>query len=210
MKIPQPVLERLCLLYNFTENFGSLEKTNITSSEISSYLGFPAHTIRKDLSFLTGIESTGNGYKIDSLRYVIENTLGLDKKRKACIVGLGRLGTAILNFPDFLPKGIEIAAGFESNINRLEMIDSNIPLYPAYDIPEITAQFNIELAVLTVPSEALQKSVDRLVQGNIKGIINFSPGSFNVPDHIKIRNLYLIEEFQIISALLETEESNRS
>ena len=43
---------------------------------------------------------------------------------------------------------------------------------------------------------------DRLVEGGIKGIVNFSPVVLQVPESVSVRNTYVLEEFRILSSYI--------
>ena len=105
----------------------------------------------------------------------VRSSLGLGIKRNACIVGLGRLGSAILNYPDFIPSGFEIKAGFDSNINKIELIITDIPLYPSYEIEEAVRREKIQLGIIAVPPQSAQNTAKKLIDGGVKGIVNFAP-----------------------------------
>jgi redox-sensing transcriptional repressor len=125
----------------------------------------------------------------------------LSKGKKACIVGLGRLGTAILNYGQLGPHGFDIVAGFDSNINKIETISTDIPLFPAHEIALVVKRKGIELAALTVPAQATEETVDKLIEGGIKGIVNFTPAVIRPAKNVFVRNIDLVGEFRTLSAL---------
>ncbi|MBN2412037.1 redox-sensing transcriptional repressor Rex [candidate division KSB1 bacterium] len=201
-KIPKPAVNRLCMLYRFLHRLENEGFTTISSSKIAEQLGLGSHNIRKDIGYLGEIGITGSGYDIAKLKTHISQKLGFDRAKKACVVGLGRLGSAIMNFEKFEINGYMIVAGFDSNINVLETIKTNIDVYPAYLIPDIVQRLEIELAVITVPESAAQSVAEKLIEGGIKGIVNFTPFVIKpTRKKIPIRNIDVIGEFDILSAL---------
>lgn len=205
--IPEPSVIRLCLIYRLMEKLENNGVKTVFSSDIGEILGITAHTVRKDINFLGEIGNTAAGYDVEKLKDHIHRHLGLDKGRFACIVGLGRLGKALLHYRPLLSGEYRLIAGFDSNINTLEMIKTSVPLYPSYRITEIVKDLGIELAVIAVPLEAAQEVTDRLVSGGVKGIINFA--QVNVKSqagNVLIRNIDLYGELRILSALLNLEE----
>ena len=197
--IPEPTIERLLSLTRVLENCGM---ATITSSEIEARTGWSNHTIRKDISFLSAEVSSGNGYGVQALKAAIEESLGLNSPRKCCVVGLGRLGSAYLNFPSFEAEGFKIVAGFDSSVNRVEILQSPVTLYPSYKMGEVISRFGIELALLCVPAASAQTAADKLVAAGIKGIVNFAPASLQVPSAITVRNVYVVDELRALSARL--------
>ena len=204
-QIPIPARERLLFLMRILEH--SAEKI-LSSAQIEVLTGWSSHTIRKDISYLNegegNIVSTSSGYDRDTLLPVIKKALGLDKKRKFCIVGLGRLGSAYLNlgnagFINMEPDGFELVAGFDTNVNRIEILPSAVPLYPAYKMGEVIGRFGIEIALLCVPAAAAQAAAEKLAAAGIRGIINFAPAVLNLPQEIAVRNVYVADELRALA-----------
>jgi redox-sensing transcriptional repressor len=185
-------------------------KEHLTSAQIEGLTSWPSHTIRKDISFL-GVHGSGGdtegpggktgsqgGYSPAVLAPVIRKALSLDRRRKFCIVGLGRLGSAYLGMrPEAgfrLTAGFELAAGFDISVNRVEILRSPVPLYPAYKMGEVIGRFGIEIALLCVPPEAAQGAAEKLIAAGIRGILNFAPLVLMLPPEIAVRNVYLEDE----------------
>jgi redox-sensing transcriptional repressor len=208
-KLPGSTIERLSLLYQLCGQLQAEGINRVSSTGIGHALGIPAHTIRKDINFLGEIGDTGSGYDVLRLQSHLSASMGFDRVRKTCIVGLGRLGSALLEYGQFNPSGFSIEAGFDSSINRLETIRTDIPVFPAYEIREIVKRKQIELALLTVPASAAQEAVDMLAEGGIKGIINFAPVVVStVPDTVVVRNMNVVNELRVLSSFLALKEKD--
>jgi redox-sensing transcriptional repressor len=210
-QIPAPTKERLLQLMRILEH--STEGI-LSSAQIETITGWSSHTIRKDISYLS--ENEGNtigsssGYVKEILLPTIKRALGLDKGRKFCIVGLGRLGSAYLNLgisnssevheSRFLELGeFELAAGFDTNVNRTEILPSPVPLYPAYKMAEVIGRFNIEIALLCVPAASAQAAAEKLAAAGIRGIVNFAPAALHLGPEIAVRNVYVADELRALA-----------
>jgi redox-sensing transcriptional repressor len=200
-QIPAASIERLCGIYHVLEEMEASGIDMVSSIEIGKRLGAASHNIRKDISYFGEIGNCRAGYSVRKLKSHLSNKLGLSKGKKACVVGLGRLGTAILNYGYLSQHGFAIAAGFDSNINKIETINTDIPLFPAHEIAFVVRRKGIELAALTVPAQATRETVDRLVEGGIKGIVNFTPAVVKPAKDVFVRNIDLVGEFRTLSAL---------
>ena len=182
-----------------------------SSTRIGKLLGITAHTVRKDLNCLGDIGNTGSGYNLIKLKQHLSETLGFDQRRKACIVGLGRLGSALLSYDHFTPDGFTVAAGFDSNINRIETLHSTVPTYPAYEMTDVVQREGISLAMLTVPACAAQDATDLLIGAGIQGIVNFAPVVIkSTRPYVAIRNINVVNELRILSSLLTLNTDNHS
>lgn len=200
--IPPPTVKRLCKLYGLLEEMEEQGQEVLSSSEIGNRLKVASHNIRKDLTYLDETGTTGTGYKVNILKDEISKCLGFHVKRRACIVGLGQLGTAILSKDNLFSDNFTIVAGFDSNINRIETIKIDIPLYPTYDIPNVIMRENIELALLTTSASTAQSIADKLMASGIKGIVNFSPVVLSTKkENVYISNVDIMHEFRFLSAL---------
>jgi redox-sensing transcriptional repressor len=171
--IPEPAKERLLYLMRLLEKNGAESPIRITSAEVEQLTGWSSNTIRKDISCLGGFEgnAVGNndGYDPCQLVPVIRKALGLEGTHRCCVVGLGRLGSAYLNFAGFGDSGeFELAAGFDTNVNRVEILKSPVPLYPAYKMGEVITRFGIEMDLLCVPGDAAQGAAEKLAAAGIR------------------------------------------
>jgi redox-sensing transcriptional repressor len=179
-------------------------ETPVTSVQVELMTGWPSHTIRKDISFLgNGDHAAGgsNGYAPGTLIPAIKKALGLDRRRRFCVVGLGRLGSAYLNIQSFEfgspgEEEFELAAGFDCNVNRVEILKSPAPLYPAYKMGEVIRRFSIEMALLCVPGDRAQEAAEKLAAAGIRGIVNFAPVVLKLPPDITVRNVYVTDELR--------------
>ena len=199
--IPLPAVERLTKLFSLLQKIKKEGKEKISSAELGSFTGFHAHNIRKDISMIGALESGKGGYSMESLENVISSTFGFKKKKRVCVAGLDMLGAAMLSNPDAGYSEFEIAAGFDSNTNRMEMISTKVPLFHLYEIEEKVKALGIEYAILAVSPENAIKTAERLIAGGIKGILNFSPVIIVPKNGVQIRNIYLVEELRLLSAL---------
>jgi redox-sensing transcriptional repressor len=210
--IPEPSKERLLQLMRFLEQNNGVP---LTSAEAETLTGWPSCTIRKDISYLLGRTSSGDmveegegsgqkaggaaGYLPGQLIPIIRKALGLDRRRRFCVVGLGRLGSAYLNFRAYELGEFELAAGFDTNVNRVEILASPVPLYPAYKMAEVISRFSVEIALLCVPEDAAQTVAEKLAAAGIRGILNFAPTALKLPPEVTVRNVYVADELRALA-----------
>jgi redox-sensing transcriptional repressor len=109
-----------------------------------------------------------------------------------------------MEYESFLSAGIEIVAGFDSDINRIDTIKTKVQLFPSREISEIVKQKNIEIAFLTSSPESAKVCFERLEKGGVKAILNFTPNIL-VSKKIHIRNIDLVLESTILSAMIGLE-----
>ncbi len=204
LSIPAPTLSRLSAIYRCLSQLSELGRKSVSSAELGKMIDVAPHSIRKDMSYIgeAGVQGS-SGYNVEYLKSHLAKNLSLDILRKACVVGTGRLGSAILAYSGFAETSFSVVAGFDSSINVVESLKTSIPLFPASEIPSVVAKMGIELAIVTVPAAAAQLTADRLILGGIKGIVNFSAAAMtsNKAD-VHIRNMDIVTEFTYLSALI--------
>ena len=198
------------------------QKTKITSADISALTGWKDSLIRHDF-WLAGLGGDGvsNGYVTADLLEAVRkannrhaelvsafqaadnngfrNKFGMTPLVNVCIAGLGRLGAALLDETLFDGSGFVIKAGFDSNVNRVEILRSTFPLYPAGDMNWVIKQEHITKAILTVVDKDAQSMCDRLVKAGVTGIVNMTNSLLRVPENVKVENLSIVNSLKIIS-----------
>jgi redox-sensing transcriptional repressor len=210
-RIPKPTISRLCKIYSLLEELEDKAEITVSSKVIGEHIGVGSHSVRKDISYLGEIGTVGAGYEVSRLKTHIGNRLGLNAERKACVVGLGKLGSAIMQYEKLFTSNFKIIAGFDANINLLETIVTDIPVYSTYDIIETVRKNAIELAILTVPGHAAQEIAERLTEGGIRGIINLSSATLSASKNknVFISNIDIINQFRLLSALFTLDNENK-
>ncbi len=210
--IPEVTKKRMLTLQNLLKSW-SQEK--ITSMQISEITGWNNSLIRHDLWLLRKFQSqllegntvfenetfgVSNGYYKHDLLNTITLALGFKSSEiNICIAGLNRLGAALLDEDTTEGSGFKIKAGFDSNVNRVEILRSSFPLYPATEMSWVIKKENIQLAILTVAAKDAQAMCDRLVKAGVTGIVNMTNSVLRVPENVKIENLSILNSLKIIS-----------
>ena len=176
------------------------QKAKITSAEISALTGWKDSLIRHDLWLLGYNKGISNGYLKDDLQEAISLALGFESKEvNCCIVGLNRLGAALLDDATTEGSVFKIKAGFDSNVNRVEILRSTFPLYPATEMNWVIKKENIRLAILTVTAKDAQAMCDRLVKAGVTGIVNMTNSFLRVPENVNVENLSILNSLKIVS-----------
>ena len=197
VELPEVTRKRMLILQNLLQSWQS-EK--ITSVQISEVTGWKDSLIRHVLWLLGYNKGISNGYLKDDLQEAISLALGFESKEvNCCILGLNRLGAALLDDATTEGSVFKIKAGFDSNVNRVEILRSTFPLYPATEMSWVIKKENIRLAILTVADKDAQVMCDRLVKAGITGIVNMTNSVLRVPENVRLENLSILNSLKIIS-----------
>ncbi|MCM3667167.1 redox-sensing transcriptional repressor Rex [Mesobacillus subterraneus] len=214
MKIPQATAKRLPLYYRFLLNLHSSGKQRVSSAELSEAVKVDSATIRRDFSYFGALGKKGYGYNVNYLLTFFRKTLDQDELTKVALIGVGNLGTAFLNYNFSKNNNTKIEIAFDVDAGKVGTVMGDVPVYHMDELDKKVVEEGIQVAILTVPSAVAQPITDRLVQANIKGILNFTPARLNVPNSIRIHHIDLSVELQSLIYFLkhyptdtETEEA---
>jgi len=203
--IPETVVLRLPLYVRaLTQVLEQNQNMDVLSSEqLGQILQISPAQIRKDLSYFGKFGKQGTGYDVRILKHRLRQILGLDTTWKACLVGVGRLGGAIMNYPQFWRDGFEIIAAFDSQIPHSTADFRNLAIQPMSELSETVAKGNISIGIVAVPSDQVQKVVDKLIIAGIRGILNYAPATPSIPNYVVMRNLDPIIPLQSMTFYLK-------
>jgi redox-sensing transcriptional repressor len=180
-----------CILSDYMRN--GIEA--ISSFQIAALLKIDDSQVRRDISGLGNVEKCRSGYLVKSVRKSIEDTLGFEKPKNAFIIGAGNLGFALAKYNNFLNYGLNVLALFDNDPLKLNMSINDKKIYHISKLPEFVDEMNVDIAILTVPFDFAQETVDFLVKSGIKYIWNFTPVVLSVPDGIQVWNENLMGNF---------------
>jgi redox-sensing transcriptional repressor len=124
MDIPEGVIDRLP---KYARALGQLEAEGrdvVSSQELGVRLNITHAQIRKDLSYFGRFGKQGRGYNVQKLLDELRRIVGLNRQWKMALVGVGRLGRAILGY-EVRAAGSRIVAAFDSTLARRTRIDGS-------------------------------------------------------------------------------------
>ena len=161
-------------------------KERISSQELSDYTNINATQIRRDLSAFGKFGKRGVGYNIDSLLGEIRKILRTQGQHNIALIGAGRLGQAIASSSIFAEHGINIAAVFDTDPEKVGLEVGNHPVSEYYRLPEIIREKNIIVGVIAVPPDNAQQVANDLVASDVKILFNYSEALLDVPSDVAV------------------------
>jgi redox-sensing transcriptional repressor len=161
-------------------------KDRISSQEIADYTNINATQIRRDLSQFGKFGKRGVGYNIDSLLGEIRKILRTQGQHNIALIGAGRLGQAIASTSIFAEHGINIAAIFDIDPNKVGRPVGQLNVSDYSDMRQIVREKNIIVGVLAVPPEAAQRVANDLIDSGIRIIFNYSEALLDVPSDVQV------------------------
>ena len=161
-------------------------KDRISSQEISDYTNINATQIRRDLSGFGKFGKRGVGYNIDSLLGEIRKILRTQGQHNIALIGAGRLGQAIASSSIFAEHGINIAAVFDTDPDKVGRTVGNVLVSDYGSLAETVHDKNIIVGVLAVPAGEAQKAASDLVDAGVKILFNYSEALLDTPGDVAV------------------------
>lgn len=161
-------------------------KQRISSAEIADYTNINATQIRRDLSAFGRFGKRGVGYAIDSLLNEIRKILRTQGQHNIAVLGAGRLGEAIAVSPIFAEHGVNIAAIFDTDPEKVGRRLGGVEVTDASRLRSLVREKNIVVGVLAVPAASAQTAADELVASGVKIIINYSEALLDTPSDVVV------------------------
>ena len=115
--------------------------------------------------------------------------LGLDRAWNTMVIGMGRLGRAVVSYPGFAPEGFNIVAAFDDDDDVVGQTISGLDVRAMSVLVETVKEKDIKIGIVTVPIDHAQEVIDALVDAGIKSILNYAPLSPKVPEGVTVRSI---------------------
>ena len=207
--VPDVVVLRLPLYVRALSQLLDAGSEVVSSQELGGLLQVTPAQIRKDLSYFGRFGKQGRGYNVRFLRDELKQILGLDRNWHACLVGIGNLGQAIVNYPGFAPEGFDIVAAFDSDPEMVGTLVHGLTVQPMEELDACVRAEDISVGVVAVPARQAQAVIDKLIDAGVHGILNYAPVAPIVPMSVVIRNIDPVLSLQSMTFYLLKEAGKR-
>ena len=175
----------------------------VSSQALAEQFHLNAAQIRKDLAYFGEFGVRGVGYYVKELRRHLRQILGLDAHVPIAIMGAGNLGLALADYPGFRDEGFDIVALFDSSREKIgHESRAGVPIHDIRDFRKIVRRAKIRIAVIAVPAKAAQSVVNTVIAAGVKAVLNFSPGTLQVPADVKLKSVDLTVSLESLSFFL--------
>ena len=188
-QIPEVVVSRLPMYVRGLTELQNDGIEFINSRDLGRRFGMSPDQIRKDLSYFGKFGRQGRGYNVSLLLGELRHILGLDRQWRMAIVGIGRLGRAILDYKGFIPRGFKIAAAFDKDPGVIGKKISGVVIQDMAELERGVLDNKVNIAVVAVPSTEAQEVIEKLVRSGIKAILNYAPIYAYVPDDVRLESI---------------------
>lgn len=177
------VIRRMPKYYRYLDELRQNGVTRISSRALAECMGLTASQIRQDFNCFGGFGQQGYGYNVDTLCNEISSIIGVNRKHKAIIIGVGNIGRALLNNFDFYKCGFTLLAAFDADPALTGTHVNGVPVLHIDELDAFHAKNPVEVAVLTLPKKPAPQLAERLAEMGIRGIWNFTNVDLQMKDH---------------------------
>lgn len=204
-EVPDVVVLRLPLYVRALSQLLATGGAVVSSQQLGALLQMTPAQIRKDLNYFGRFGKQGRGYNVRFLYDELRQILGLDRKWSACLIGVGNLGQAIINYPGFAPEGINISAAFDSDAEMVGQSIGDLAVKPMSALRKTIEGEEIAIGIVAVPAIQAQSVIDALIETGVQGILNYAPIAPYVPMGVVLRNIDPVLSLQSMTFYLMQE-----
>ncbi len=201
-KISELTTNRLSIYLRCLDELSKSGVKTISSEELAKRFHLNSAQIRKDLAYFGEFGIRGVGYYVNELRDHLKRILGLDRERRICIIGAGRLGTALADYNGLKKSNFSVVALFDTDKSKIGRTVGSAKIYDFVDFHEISKRKQVEIAVIAVPAVSAQKVLDEIVKAGIKAVLNFAPVPLVADNSVKVKTVDLTTSLESLSYFL--------
>jgi len=189
-KIPSATITRLSLYSRALEDLMHGQVNIIASDKLAQKCGVNPAQVRKDLAYFGEFGVRGVGYFVKELLFEIKKILGLNRRWRMALIGIGNLGLALVAHENFLKQGYEFVAVFDVDPKKVgRRLPSMQMIHGMDELEAIVKEKQIEIGVIATPASQAQATARLLVAAGIKAILNFAPVQIQMPEGFIVENV---------------------
>ena len=206
---PDVVIDRLPLYARALAALEAQGREVVSSQELGTLLAVTPAQIRKDLSYFGRFGKQGRGYSVQKLLDELRRILGLNRQWRLAVVGIGRLGRAILGYQGFAPQGFRIVEAFDSDPEMIGREVDGLIVKDTADLETRLKETRVDIGIVAVPAETAQRVIDALVRCGVRAVLNYAPIAAHVPKGIQIKRVDPVLALQGMTYYLKNDSGSR-
>ncbi len=205
-KVPSATISRLSRYYRRLAHLEGQGVDTISSEELGEVEGVTSSQVRKDLSLFGSFGTKGLGYPVSELKRKIASILGLDRRWRVGLIGVGNIGSALIAYKEFHKQGFDIVIAFDSDKRKIGSRRGNLIVKDVDQMEAYLKKERVDMMILAVPADQAQKVADRVVECGVRAILNFAPVSLRLSPGVFVRDENMVIELEALSFALVNQE----
>ena len=182
----------------------------VSSKYLAHFFHVDDTQVRKDVSVIGYKGKPKSGYSVSGLKEAIGDFLGINTENTAILIGVGRLGSALIEYPGLSEYGLKLVAVFDSDPVKQDKVIGDFTVLPMKSLKRVIQSFDVGIAIITVPKNAAQGVCDLVVEQNIKAIWNFAPTQLSASADVTVRNENMAVGLALLSHYLKKRKAERA
>lgn len=184
--IYKKLLVRLPIYLNYLKSLpDSVEY--VSATKIGEVVGLGDVLVRKELAKVSSGGKRRVGYLRGQLIVDIEKYLDSNCVINAIVVGVGNLGTALLNYSGFQDAGVNVLAGFDLNTKK-PAAKTEKKIYSMDLLDTFCEENDVRIGIISTPASEAQMVCEKFINNDIDIIWNFAPVNLLAPEGITVKN----------------------
>jgi redox-sensing transcriptional repressor len=188
-KIPDVVIDRLPLYARCLALLQSRGQEVVSSTDLSRLSRVTPAQIRKDLSYFGRFGKQGRGYDVGQLLTELWRILGLSRQWRMALVGVGKVGRAILEYGGFASQGFQVVQAFDVDHRIVGQRLGPVTIRHVSELEQTLLEDPVDIGIVAVPAVEAQAVVDALVRCGVKAILNYAPLCPRRPPDVELRQI---------------------
>lgn len=209
-RIPRATLLRLATYLQVLEHMNKEGVQVVASEPLAKACEVNASQVRKDLAYFGEFGVRGVGYYVSYLLDAIKTCLHVNRSWRACLVGVGNMGRALIHHQEFRSRGFYLMAAFDCDPFKIGENIYGLEIFCTKTLEEKVKENNIEIGIIATPPERAQRATNQLVDAGIKGIINFSSTRITAPEHVFVEYVDFFHQIYILTFNISTKLNNQN
>ncbi len=201
-KISELTTNRLSVYLRCLNELSAKGIKTVSSEDLAKRFHLNSAQIRKDLAYFGEFGVRGVGYYVETLRQDLTKILGLDNEHRVCIIGSGRLGTALADYYEYSQTNFSVVALFDTDKAKIGKTLGKVKIYDIKKLAEVVEKEGIDVAVIAVPAQFAQGILDLVTSAGIKAVMNFAPIPLKVENDVKLKSVDLTISLESLSYFL--------
>ena len=207
-KISDSTVRRLSGYLRLLRKLDRAGRLVVSSSELAAGSGTTAAQVRKDLSHFGSFGKRGHGYSVGDLRLRLRRILGLDRRWRVGVIGVGRIGSALLGYGLFAHRGFDVVAAFDADPTKVGQQFGGVEVLPLEALETEFADRDLSIAIIATPPDVAQDVAHRVISAGASAILNFAPVKLDVPAGVDLRTMDVTLELEGLSYLVTASDGS--
>ncbi|KPK22090.1 MAG: hypothetical protein AMJ76_00860 [Dehalococcoidia bacterium SM23_28_1] len=188
-KSPDVVVDRLPLYARCLALLQSRGQEVVSSTDLARLSRVTPAQIRKDLSYFGRFGKQGRGYNVAQLLEELWRILGLNRQWRMALIGVGKVGRAILEYGGFASQGFRVAQAFDVDDQVVGQKLASVTIRHVSELEPRLREDPVDIGIVAVPATQAQAVVDTLVRCGVKAILNYAPMCPRRPHDVELRQI---------------------